>query len=180
MDLPGFAVSPRLSGGSSGYSLSGGLSGFLGSGGSNELWSLGSGAAQQQQQQQQYNVGAGMGSGGSGGMMMMGGYPGGHMQQPSMASQVGTQGAVVGMGHQAPPPLVHRNVTSTPSSGTDGEHRDRFAPLRSCSSFFFLLLLNRRLRSFFPPHERATYAFFVLFFSLLCSHRAVIRAVRVR
>jgi hypothetical protein len=129
MDLPGFSPRlARLSGGSSGYSLSGGLSGFLGSGGSNELWSLGSGAAQQQQQQ--YNVGAGMGSGG---MMMMGGYPGGHMQQPSMASQVGTQGAVVGMGHQAPPPLVHRNVTSTPSPGTDGEHRDRFAPLRSFS-----------------------------------------------
>jgi hypothetical protein len=126
MDLPGFSPRlARLSGGSSGYSLSGGLSGFLGSGGSNELWSLGSGAAQQQQQQ--YNVGAGMGSGGSGGMMMMGGYPGGHMQQPSMASQVGTQGAVVGMGHQAPPPLVHRNVTSTPSPGTDGEHRDRCA-----------------------------------------------------
>ena len=151
MDLSGFSPRlARLSGGSSGYSLSGGLSGFLGSGGSNELWSLGSGAAQQQQQQQQqYNVGAGMGSGG--GTMMMGGYPGGHMQQPSMASQVGTQGAVVGMGHQAPPPLVDHHVTSTPSSGTDGEHRDRCATR-----------LRPFLRSFcFGGTERLT--LFVLF-----------------
>lgn len=148
MDLPGFSPRlARLSGGSSGFSLSGGMSGFLGSGGSNELWSLGSGAAQQQQQQQQqYNVGAGMGNGSGG--MMMGGYPG-HMQ-PSMPSQVGTQGTVV-MGHQAPPPLVHHNVTSTPSPGTDGEHRDRCA--RRASFFFFVLFpfVVEPSSSFFSP-----------------------------
>lgn len=139
MDLPGFSPRlARLSGGSSGFSLSGGMSGFLGSGGSNELWSLGSGAAQQQQQQQQqYNVGAGMGNGSGG--MMMGGYPG-HMQ-PSMPSQVGTQGTVV-MGHQAPPPLVHHNVTSTPSPGTDGEHRDS-DPGPCCSGPVMVSLYHR-------------------------------------